>query len=196
MVTTESKVPKNSTAALVLADGTVFYGRGIGHKNTIFGEICFNTGLTGYQEILTDLSYAGQIITFTFPHIGNIGANDEDKESKVPVARGLVVREDITSPSNFRSQSHFNDWLIKNKLTGICGVDTRALTRHIRTAGAQNAAICFFEKKPELNIKALLKKLAAYPTLKGLELAEGVSCKNSFDWTQNKWKLETGHGEV
>jgi carbamoyl-phosphate synthase small subunit len=196
MVTTDVTVPKNATAALVLADGKVFFGQGIGKHGTTFGEICFNTGLTGYQEILTDLSYAGQIITFTFPHIGNIGANSEDIESKHPVARGLIIRENITTPSNFRSNSHLNDWLIKNKITGIAGIDTRALTRHIRLHGAQNVAICFFEKKAELNLKSLLEKALAYPSLKGLELAEGVSCDKIYASKETVWKLGTGHGKL
>jgi carbamoyl-phosphate synthase small subunit len=196
MVTTDITVPKNSTAALVLADGKVFFGKGIGKHGTTFGEICFNTSLTGYQETLTDLSYAGQIITFTFPHIGNVGTNTEDIESKHPVARGLVIREEITSPSNFRSQSHLNDWLIKNKITGISGVDTRALTRHIRLNGAQNVAICFFEKKSDLHLSALQKEVQQYPSLKGLELAEGVSCEKVYERNETIWKLGRGHGEL
>jgi len=192
MVTKKQTVPTNSSAALILADGTVFFGKAIGHKNTIIGEICFNTGLTGYQEVLSDLSYAGQIVTFTFPHIGNVGANNEDIESAKPAARGLVIRDNITSPSSFRSQSHFNDWLIKNKLTGICGIDTRALTRHIRIHGAQNVVICAFDKKSELNIDAQITKLKEYPSLKGMELAEGVSCKTKSSWQQKKWQLGVG----
>jgi carbamoyl-phosphate synthase small subunit len=196
MVATDITVPKNATAALVLADGKVFFGQGIGKIGTTFGEICFNTGLTGYQEVLTDLSYAGQIITFTFPHIGNVGANFEDVESTNPVARGLVIRENITNPSNFRSDSHLNKWLEKNKITGICGIDTRALTKYIRTKGAQNASICFFEKKADLNLKSLQIQVADYPSLKGMELAEGVSCKKSYERAETKWKLGKGHGTL
>src|SRR5579871_3814417 len=119
-------------AALLLADGTVFSGLAIGAEGVVFGEICFNTAMTGYQEILTDPSYNGQIITFTFPHIGNVGCNEEDFESDGHLgASGLVIREPVTSPSNFRSKGHFNEWLISKGITGISGVDTRALTRHI-----------------------------------------------------------------
>ncbi|MCE3232669.1 MAG: Carbamoyl-phosphate synthase small chain [Rickettsiaceae bacterium] len=195
MVTTEITVPKNATAALVLADGKVFFGKGIGKHGTTFGEICFNTGLTGYQEVLTDLSYAGQIITFTFPHIGNVGTNTEDIESVAPVARGLVIREDITSPSNFRSDKHLNEWLAKNKITGIAGIDTRALTRHIRLNGAQNVAICNFDNPGELDLPALQKQVQQYPSLNGMELAEGVSCNKTYESSETAWKLGEGHGK-
>src|SRR5580700_10104055 len=154
-------LPSSLNAALLLADGTVFFGAGFGALGTALGEICFNTAMTGYQEVLTDPSYQGQIITFTFPHIGNIGCNGEDVEScELQVASckqsarnmqhatcnfigacGLVVREPITEPSNFRSIQHLNDWLAARGVIGISGVDTRALTRHIRKAGAQNAAV-------------------------------------------------------
>jgi carbamoyl-phosphate synthase small subunit len=196
MVKTEITVPKNATAALVLSDGTVFFGQGIGKTGTTFGEICFNTGLTGYQEVLTDLSYAGQIITFTFPHIGNVGTNFEDVESVTPVARGLIIRENITNPSNFRNDNHLNKWLEKNKITGICGIDTRALTRYIRTKGAQNAAIRYFDKQSELKLDELQRSVAGYPSLKGMELAEGVSCKKPYDRDETIWHLGEGHGHL
>lgn len=196
MTKTEIKIPKNSTAALILADGKIFFGKNIGAKSTTFGEICFNTGLTGYQETLTDLSYAGQIITFTFPHIGNVGTNAEDEESASPSARGLVVREDITQPSSFRADSHLNDWLKKKKLTGICGIDTRALTRYIRTHGAQNAAICSFDSAAKFDYDKILSELQEHPSLKGMELAEGVSIKKSQKWTQSNWKLGKGYSDV
>ena len=125
-------IPPPATAALLLADGAVFFGEGIGAEAVGIGEICFNTGMTGYQETLTDPSYAGQIITFTFPHIGNVGCNDEDIEANKPFCAGLVVRERPTPPSSFRSETSLDAWLKKWKLPGICGVDTRALTRHIR----------------------------------------------------------------
>ena len=195
MTKTEVKIPKNATAALILADGKVFFGKGLGKTGSTTGEICFNTGLTGYQETITDLSYAGQIITFTFPHIGNIGTNDEDNESVIPSAKGIVIREDITSPSNFRNELPLNDWLKKKKLTGICGVDTRALTRHIRLHGAQNATIAFFAEDRTIDIQAITEKTAQYPSLKGMELAEGVSLKESTKWTQGKWKLGKGFSE-
>ena len=119
----------DATAALVLADGTVFWGQGIGATGQAVGEVCFNTSITGYQEILTDPSYAGQIITFTFPHVGNVGANPEDIETTTPAARGLVLRADITQPSNWRSVQHLDGWLKSHKLVGLAGIDTRALTR-------------------------------------------------------------------
>ena len=130
-----------ASAVLVLADGTVFRGRGVGAVGRAVGEICFNTSITGYQEILTDPSYAGQIITFTFPHIGNVGANDEDIESATPAARGLVLRADITQPSSFRATQHLDLWLKSRALVGISGIDTRALTRVIRAAGAPSGVV-------------------------------------------------------
>src|SRR5271169_1149099 len=133
--------PRWATAALVLADGAVFWGKGVGAPRHAVGEVCFNTSMTGYQEILTDPSYAGQIITFTFPHIGNVGANLEDIETITPVARGLVLAADITEPQNWRAVRGFNDWLVGNGMVGISGIDTRALTRRLRDLGAANAAI-------------------------------------------------------
>src|SRR6201992_2691740 len=135
--------PPGTTAALVLADGTVFWGKGVGAAGHAVGELCFNTSMTGYQEIMTDPSYAGQIITFTFPHIGNVGANAEDIETITPAARGLVLRVDITEPSNWRSLQHFDTWLKSRDLTGISGVDTRRLTRRIRDGGAPNGTLCY-----------------------------------------------------
>ncbi len=195
MIKTDITVPKKATAALVMADGKVFFGYGIGKIGTVIGEICFNTGLTGYQETLTDLSYAGQIITFTFPHIGNVGINEEDMESTAPSAKGLIIRENITSPSNFRQESHLNDFLIEHKLTGICGVDTRAITRYIRTHGAQNVAICYFTKKSELNVGVLIEKTNEAPSLKGMELAADVTCAQKHKWDQKKWQLSKGHSK-
>ncbi|CAN0562036.1 unnamed protein product, partial [Laminaria digitata] len=130
--------PEWATGALVLPDGAVFWGRGIGATGASVGEVCFNTSLTGYQEIMTDPSYAGQIINFTFPHIGNVGANDEDIETITPAARGCVLRADITDPSNWRAVQHLDAWLKSMGLVGIAGVDTRRLTRHIRDTGAPN----------------------------------------------------------
>lgn len=183
-------------ALLLLADGTVFYGWGVGEIGEASGEICFNTGLTGYQEVLTDPSYAGQIVTFTFPHIGNVGANNEDIESISPAVRGLVIRENITEPSNFRSESHVQAWLEEKSITGICGIDTRRLTRHIRTNGAQNAIIAHVAAGAELpEIADLAATLKETPSLAGLDLAEGVSCTSAYDWTETRWSLEQGHGE-
>src|SRR5713226_2315191 len=131
------------TALLVLADGTVMEGDGFGATGHALGEVCFNTAMTGYQEIMTDPSYAGQIISFTFPHIGNVGANREDIETTNPAARGLVLRADITDPANYRAIQHFDAWLKGHGLTGLAGIDTRRLTRRIRDKGAPNGAIAF-----------------------------------------------------
>ncbi len=191
----EMKVRKSkATASLVLADGTVFSGFTIGADKTSIGELCFNTAMTGYQEVLTDPSYCGQIITFTFPHIGNVGCNDEDCEAKAPQCAGLVIRENITAPSNFRSQSHLDAWLKKHDIAGIYGVDTRALTQHIRKRGAQNAMIVSGQS---LMVSGELKKtLADFPSMKGRELAEAVSTKTPYEWTQGLWKLTTHHAPL
>lgn len=180
-------------AALLLADGTVFSGYGLGLKGTTAGEICFNTAMTGYQEVLTDPSYCGQIITFTFPHIGNVGTNDEDVESGGSCVAGLVLRENITAPSNFRAHVHLDAWLTKQKITGICGVDTRALTRHIRTHGAQNAAIVFAEGDVKSQMESARKALAAAPDMNGLELAAHVTTKENFAWNHQRWELGKGY---
>jgi carbamoyl-phosphate synthase small subunit len=133
--------PAGATAVLVLADGSIFWGAGIGAEGVRVGEVCFNTAMTGYQEILTDPSYAGQIITFTFPHIGNVGANLEDIETVTPAARGLVLRADITAPSNWRAAQGLEAWLKKMNLVGVSGIDTRQLTQRIRDGGAPNGAL-------------------------------------------------------
>ncbi len=182
--------PPKAGACLLLADGRQFFGRGIGAPETVFGEICFNTGMTGYQEVLTDPSYAGQIVTFTFPHIGNTGANPEDYEADIPHAKGLVVREDITEPSNFRHTAHFGAWLENHGIAGICGIDTRALTRHIRKAGAQNAAIFRHQESGIRDqMEAVREQLRAHPSMKGLDLAEGVTTKERYGWKEGLWRL-------
>src|SRR5690554_6048617 len=150
------------TAALVLGDGSVFWGRGIGAEGETEGEVCFNTSMTGYQEILTDPSYAGQIITFTFPHIGNVGANDADIETITPPARGLVLRAAITDPSNYRATRHLHDWLKSHDLPGISGIDTRKLTRRIRDEGAPNGALCY-APDGNLDIAELHRMAAEWP---------------------------------
>lgn len=171
--------PQNLTAAIVLADGSVFWGNGVGAPGITGGEFCFNTSMTGYQEILTDPSYAGQIITFTFPHIGNVGVNADDNEAAAIFAKGLVLRTDITAPSNHRSETQMNDWLKQNRITGICDVDTRALTRHLRDRGAQNGIICFSPER-DINIDALKQEAAALPSMNGLDIAERVSCRQRY----------------
>lgn len=188
------KQPKNATGVIVLADGSVFWGRGFGAASSTVGEICFNTSMTGYQEILTDPSYAGQIITFTFPHIGNVGTNGEDIESVNPASRGLIVREDITNPSSWRALSHFNDWLKKYDLPGIAGIDTRALTRRIRDQGAPNGVICH-NPNGVFDINSLIEQAKAWPGLDGMDLAREVSCTQTYIWDETLWALGQGYGQ-
>ncbi|HSE79955.1 MAG TPA: glutamine-hydrolyzing carbamoyl-phosphate synthase small subunit [Alphaproteobacteria bacterium] len=187
--------PPGATAALVLGDGTVYWGMGIGATGTTVGEVCFNTSMTGYQEILTDPSYAGQIITFTFPHIGNVGANDEDIETTIPAARGLVLRADITEPANFRATRHLNAWLAAHNLVGIGGLDTRALARRIRDNGPPNGALCH-DLDGRLDIEALHAKAAAWPGLEGMDLALEVTCRQTYSWDETKWTLGAGYGRL
>jgi carbamoyl-phosphate synthase small subunit len=185
--------PPHCNAALVLADGTVFWGQGIGAAGQAVGEVCFNTAITGYQEILTDPSYAGQIITFTFPHIGNVGTNGEDIETTTPAARGLVIREPITAPANYRATQPLDAWLKSHGITGICGVDTRQLTRRIRDQGAPNGVIAY---RPDggLDIAAMRAEAAAWPGLEGMDLALDVTCRQSYEWDETTWRRERGYG--
>ena len=190
MIKSSTPSAPQATALLVLADGTVFRGRGIGATGASVGEVCFNTSITGYQEILTDPSYAGQIITFTFPHIGNVGTNPEDLEATQSAARGLVLRADITEPANFRSSRHLNDWLVDYGLIGIAGIDTRRLTRHLRDNGAQAGVVVHGEG----DVAELQARAAAWPGLVGADLAKQVSCTQSYQWDQTRWTLDHGHG--
>jgi len=187
--------PAWATGALVLADGSVFWARGVGAVGASVGEVCFNTAMTGYQEILTDPSYAGQIITFTFPHIGNVGANAEDIETTTPAARGCIVRADITQPANWRATQHLDAWLRAKNLVGIAGVDTRRLTRAIRDGGAPNGAIVHQPNHP-INPAALKKAASAWPGLEGMDLASEVSCRQSYEWTETRWRLGAGYGQL
>lgn len=187
-------VPEYASAVLVLDDGSVFFGRGFGAETKTVGEICFHTGMTGYQETLTDPSFAAQMITFTFPHIGNVGTNDEDMETVKPAARGLIVREDISEPSNWRAQEHFDAWLKKNALPGISGIDTRALTRYIRDNGAPNGVLCH-DPNGAFDLAALHEKAKSWPGLEGMDLAKEVSCKEAYPWTQGCWSREGGYSE-
>ena len=191
--TTPATPPEGCTAALILADGSVFWGRGIGAVGDAVGEVCFNTSITGYQEILTDPSYAGQIINFTFPHIGNVGTNLEDIETVKPVARGCVLRADITDPSNFRSVQHLDAWLESHDIIGVSGVDTRRVTRRIRDLGAPSGVITHVADGV-LDIDTCLAKAGAWPGLDGMDLAKEVSCKKSYDWTETVWALGKGYG--
>ncbi|MFQ6018414.1 MAG: glutamine-hydrolyzing carbamoyl-phosphate synthase small subunit, partial [Kiloniellaceae bacterium] len=187
--------PRAATAALVLADGTVFWGRGVGAEGRAVGEVCFNTSITGYQEIITDPSYAGQIITFTFPHIGNVGTNPEDIETLTPAARGVVLRTDITEPSNWRAAGHLDAWLKGQNLVGIAGVDTRALTRRIRDLGAPNGCLGH-AARGDLDIAALHAEAAAWPGLEGMDLAGEVTCRQPYDWDQTRWAPGKGYGRL
>ncbi len=186
--------PAGATAAIVLADGGVFWGRGLGAAGARVGEVCFNTSMTGYQEILTDLSYAGQIIVFTFPHIGNVGANEEDIEAATPALRGVVLAAEVTAPSSWRARQPLDSWLAERGLPGISGVDTRALTRRIRDSGAPNGVI---HHAPDgvFDIDALIAEAAAWPGLAGMDLAKDVTCRQSYDWDQAPWRLGEGYGK-
>ena len=181
-----------ATAALALADGTVFRGRGLGARGEAVGEICFNTAMSGYQEILTDPSYAGQIITFTFPHIGNVGTNEDDLESGTPAALGLVLRADVTEPSNWRAVQHLEGWLERRGLIGIAGVDTRRLTRLLRTGGAQDGALVHTPEPEGIDEAALVAKARAWPGLEGMDLAKEVCCRQAYGWQETTWDHETG----
>jgi carbamoyl-phosphate synthase small subunit len=187
--------PSGTNAALVLADGSIFWGRGLGAPGVSVGEVCFNTSMTGYQEIMTDPSYAGQIVTFTFPHIGNVGANLEDIETVTPAARGLVLRADITDPSNYRAQQSFDTWLKSRGLTGIAGVDTRRLTRRIRDGGAPNATLAY-AADGRLDLPGLLAKARAWSGLEGMDLAKEVTCRQSYRWDETKWARGIGYGKL
>ncbi|MFZ5932207.1 MAG: glutamine-hydrolyzing carbamoyl-phosphate synthase small subunit [Pseudomonadota bacterium] len=183
-----------STAILALADGTVFHGRGLGASGEAVGEVCFNTAITGYEEILTDPSYAGQIITFTFPHIGNVGCNVEDLESGNVAARGVVLRADITGPSNYRSITHLDAWLKTQNLVGICGIDTRALTRLIREKGMPHGVVAH-DPSGNFDIKALTAKADAWPGLTGMDLAITVTGRQTVSWNETSWRWQKGYGQ-
>lgn len=180
------------TACLVLADGTVFYGRGFGAEGETSAELCFNTAMTGYQEIMTDPSYAGQIVTFTFPHIGNVGVNTEDDETAEPVADGMVVKWDPTEPSNWRAQSELTKWLEKTGRIGIGGVDTRRLTRAIRQQGAPHVTLAH-DPTGQFDLEALVAKARAFEGLEGLDLAKKVTCAQSYKWDELRWSWPEGY---
>ncbi len=189
----QQAAPKDATAALVLADGAVFWGKGIGALRMTVGEVCFNTSMTGYQEIVTDPSYAGQIITFTFPHIGNVGANAEDIEATTPAARGVVLRLDITEPANWRATRKLDEWLRSNDLPGITGIDTRQLTRRIRDAGAPTGVIVH-GLPGEVDIAAALAAARVWPGLEGMDLAKDVTTRQTYGWDETQWHLGAGYG--
>lgn len=187
-----SRAPSGATGVLVLASGEVIWGRGFGAEGQAVGEVCFNTAMTGYQEVMTDPSYAGQIINFTFPHIGNVGTNPEDIEALNPHALGAIVRQDVTDPSNFRSTQHFDAWMKANGRIGISGVDTRALTRLIRVAGAPNAVIAH-SASGDFDVPALLARAKAWAGLEGMDLAKDVTTLQTYGWDQGLWKLGVGY---
>lgn len=186
---TSTRAPSGATGVLVLASGEVIWGRGFGAEGRKVGEVCFNTAMTGYQEIMTDPSYAGQIINFTFPHIGNVGANPEDIEALNPHALGAIVRQDVTDPSSFRSTQHFDAWMKANGRVGVSGVDTRALTRKIRLSGAPNGVIAH-SAKGKFDIPALLAEAKAWPGLEGMDLAKDVTTLQSYRWDKGLWHLD------
>jgi carbamoyl-phosphate synthase small subunit len=187
--------PPGATAALVLADGTVFWGRGIGATGVGEGEVVFNTSMTGYQEILTDPSYAGQMIAFTFPHVGNVGTNVEDIETMTPSARGLILRADVTEPSNWRALQHLEAWLKSHGLIGLSGVDTRQLTHRIRDLGAPNAAIAH-ARDGRFDLAGLRAQAQAWPGLDGMDLAKQVTCAQTYVWDETRWQLGAGYGRL
>ena len=186
-----------STARLVLADGTVIAGRGLGAVGAATGEVCFNTAITGYQEILTDPSYAGQIVTFTFPHVGNVGTNAEDTETSNLASRsgvrGCVLRADITEPSNYRAANHFDRWLKERGIVGISGVDTRALTALIRDKGMPNAVIAH-EPSGRFDLDKLKADARAWPGLDGMDLVPDVTSGQSYTWDETRWVWNKGYG--
>ncbi|MEA3040987.1 MAG: carbamoyl-phosphate synthase small subunit [Sphingomonadales bacterium] len=186
--------PKGATGVLVLADGSIIWGRGFGAEGQAVGEVCFNTAMTGYQEVMTDPSYASQIIAFTFPHIGNVGANYDDLEADNPWALGCVVREDVTAPSNFRAVLGFDEWMRSNGRIGLSGVDTRALTRRIRERGAPNGVIAH-DAGGRFDIDALLDKARSWPGLEGMDLAKEVSCRQMYRWSGGRWSPGRGYAE-
>ncbi len=180
------------TACLALADGTIFYGVGFGATGQTVAELCFNTAMTGYQEIMTDPSYAGQIVTFTFPHIGNTGVNPEDEETADPVAAGMVVKWDPTEASNWRATEELTAWLAKRNRIGIGGIDTRRLTRAIRQQGAPHVAMAH-DPDGNFDIEALVKAARGFPGLEGLDLAKEVTCAQSYQWNEMRWAWPEGY---
>ncbi len=187
--------PDGATAVIVLADGTAIWGKGIGAAGEAVGEVCFNTSMTGYQEIMTDPSYAGQIITFTFPHIGNTGTNPEDIETTTPAARGCILRADITDPASWRAHQHYDDWLKSHNLPGISGIDTRRLTRKIRDGGAPSGVICH-APNGHFDIPALIAKARDWPGLEGMDLAIEVTTRQNYTWDETEWAIGEGYGKL
>ena len=191
---TSSRAPDGATGCLVLASGEVIWGRGFGAEGHAVGEVCFHTAMTGYQEIMTDPSFAGQIIIFTFPHIGNVGANPDDVEADRPHALGMIVREDVTAPSNFRAVERLDGWMKRHTRIGLAGVDTRALTRRIRSGGAPNGVIAH-APDGRFDVPALIEMAQAWPGLEGMDLAKEVSTATHFGWEGGVWRLGFGYAD-
>ncbi len=197
----ENQEQKSSTptGVLVLASGQVFYGHGCGTRGEALGEVCFNTAMTGYQEILTDPSYAAQVICFTFPHIGNTGTNAEDEEAACVqaqhAAKGAIFREKITQPASWRADSHLDAWLKNRGIVGLSGIDTRALTIHIREHGMPNGVIAH-DPKGEFDIPAMIKKAQNWGGLVGADLAKDVTTAQNYNWEETRWTRENGYGQM
>lgn len=188
-------IPAPYNAALLLKSGEVYYGYGVGKPGVALGEICFHTGMTGYQETLSDPSYCSQVITFTFPHIGNVGTNADDMESRKIFAAGCVLREAITPASSFRSETELSQWLEDSGVTGISGIDTRALTRHIRLNGPQNVALVYATDGAEKHsLDTARQALDKHPALEEIELCQQVSTTESYEWQQTAWQADLGYG--
>ncbi len=181
------------TGLLVLADGTVFRGTGFGAQGQAVGEVCFNTAMTGYQEVLTDPSYAGQIICFTFPHIGNAGTNDEDIEAQTPALSGMIVRAQPRTPSNYRSLSQLDQWARRHNVVGLFGIDTRALTRRIREQGMPHGVIAHMPDG-ETEVGSLQRRAREWSGLEGMDLAKDVTCRQTWAWTETPWQWNEGYG--
>lgn len=199
---TETNAPwttSKPTALLVLADGTIVEGQGAGAIGAVQAEVCFNTAITGYQEVLTDPSYAGQIVTFTFPHIGNVGANDEDVETLDNSAgehvAGAIFKAPITAPSSYRATNDLDAWLKQRGIIALCNVDTRALTAHIREAGLANGVIAH-NPNGEFDRDALKQQAAQWPGLEGQDLVPGVSSREQNEWSETSWNWEKGFGST
>ena len=191
--TASFRAPAGATGVLVLASGEVVWGRGFGAEGEAVGEVCFHTAMTGYQEIMTDPSFAGQIITFTFPHIGNVGANPDDVEADRPHALAMIVRENPTEPSNFRAVERLDGWMQRHARIGLAGVDTRSLTRRIRAGGAPNGVVAH-SAAGVFDVPALLAMARGWPGLEGMDLAREVSTATHYGWEGGVWRLGFGYG--
>jgi carbamoyl-phosphate synthase small subunit len=190
-----TRAPQGATGVLILASGEMLWGKGFGAEGAAVGEVCFNTAMTGYQEVMTDPSYAKQIVNFTFPHIGNVGSNVEDMEATNAHALGCITRQDVTAPSNFRSTQHFDAWMKANNRIGLSGIDTRALTRLIRLRGAPNAVIAHFDPAAPFSWESFLEQAREWPGLEGMDLAKDVTTLQSYGWDEGLWKLGDDEGK-